>query len=631
MPPRTFKHWYRGVSVETASRSLTPRLRAFRGSFVAPLVREISDQSAAWTGGLRTGGSSLLAVEASPALSQQMTTGGSASPSTAIAATAVANLEILAAANALTSSTHSSGGGWSTAGCYSSSTSIELACSAGVEAAASAGASLRVEHTPEWACSLGGHPQTVSHGVEPGSGGLWTGPSSTVMQAHSREGVGGSSFGGLGMSSLSTPGRSFKYWLRGRVVGDIGPRRGDFALGFRGWLGVASSGKVGGSDLSGQATGGLRVGGSAGGTNRIDGRISGVAAIGPGGTAAVTQNLHVDAYGAAAHMAGFGIAGVGISLETYVTCAAGGAAESERTASKPAIATWVHGGVVPPHLDGTHNALAVLAVAPAGLHRIGVNIEAPSGACFGSSARVGVAHGAGSGAKGGAKFGGAASENMACAAASSGGLETGGSFQIPSLGIGLIYRVYSNGGLGGAIDYSSPIAEVDGQEWVSEPLAVGASFRFGVRSYDPARGLEEENIDAAVSLNLDHAGRDVTRVPRAPIGLRAIDLGSGRVRLEWTDAGRQGPNMATAFHVYISQESIVDFSSPIIVLAGASRGDSFATEIGGLLDGRQYAAVVRSRNSYGEEGNVSTIHFTVDSTPPSQVDGLSASVSASIA
>ena len=595
------------------------------------MVRVASDQSVAGSGGLRAGGSSLLAVNASPDLREQTTSGGSAPPSTAIATNAVTTLEILAVADAWTSRNHGSGGGWSTAGFCSPSTSIEVACEAGVEATTSADASFRVEHTSEWAWSLGGLPQVASDKVEAVSGGLGTGPSSTVMQSHSRAGSGGSSIGGFGAHSVDSPGRSFKYWLRGRVVGDVGPRRGDFALGFRGWLGVASSGKVGGSDLSGVVTGGLIVGGSAISSNQVDGRISGVAAIGLGGTVTVTRHLRADAYGAAAHMAGLGIAGVGISLESYVACAIGGTAESERTASEPAIAPWSTGGVVMPHLDGTHNALAILAAAPAALHRIGVDIEASPGWRFGSSARVGVAHRAGPGATNGTGFGGAARENLACVPVSNGGLGAGGTCRIPSPGLGLIYKIYSNAGLGGPIDYNSPIAETSGLEWTSEPLAVGSSFRFGVRAYDPAWGLQEENLDASASLNLDHAGRDVTHVPRAPIGLRAIDLGRGRVRLEWTDASRQDSNMATMFHVYISHDSNIDFSSPIIVPAATSRGNAFATEIDGLVDGRRYAAVVRACNTYGEEGNVSTVHFTADSTPPSQVDGLSASVAASVA
>lgn len=631
MPPRSFEHWYRGVSVETASRSSNSKPRDFRGSFVAPVIRVSSDQSAAGAGGVRAGGSSLLAVNASPDLREQMTTGGSALPSTAIATNAVTTHEILAVADAWTSRNHGSEGGWSTAGFCSPSTSIQVACEAGVEATTSADASLRVEHASEWAWSLGGLPQVASDGVEAVSGGLWTGPRSTVMQAHSRAGSGGSSIGGFATNSVNPPDRSFKYWLRGRAVGDVGPRRGDFALGFRGWLGVASSGKVGVSDLSGRVTGGLLVGGSAGGSNRVDGRISGVAAIGLGGTVTATRHLRADAYGAAAHMAGLGMAGVGISLEADVACAVGGTAESERTASGLAVASWSPGGVVPPHLDGIHNALAILATAPAALHRIGVDIEASPGAYFGSSARVDVAYRAGPRTTNGAGFGGAAREHLACAPASGGGLGTGGTRRIPSPGLGLIYRIYSNAGLGGPIDYNSPIAETSGLEWTSEPLAVGSSFRFGVRAYDPAWGLLEENLDASVSLALDHAGRDVTRVPRAPIGLRAIDLGRGRVRLEWTDAGRRGSNMATMFHVYISPDSIADFSSPIVVPAATSRGDAFATEIDGLVDGQRYAVVVRACNPHGEEGNVSTVHFTVDSTPPSQVDGLSASVSASVA
>jgi hypothetical protein len=225
-------------------------------------------------------------------------------------------------------------------------------------------------------------------------------------------------------------------------------------------------------------------------------------------------------------------------------------------------------------------------------------------------------------------LGGTATEVASSTLIANGGIDIGGDGRIPSLGV--VYRIYSNGGLGGGIDYGSPITEVSGLEWTSDALPAGSSFRFGVRAYDHVSGLQDENLDASVLLIIDADGRDATRVPRSPLGLRAVDQGGGRIRLEWTIVDASAANRATHFHVYLAQDAVTDFSSPILVPASALRGDVVATEVHDLPEGRRHAAIVRAVNAHGEDGNMHAIHFTADRTPPARVDDLSVSTSAMI-
>ena len=82
--------------------------------------------------------------------------------------------------------------------------------------------------------------------------------------------------------------------------------------------------------------------------------------------------------------------------------------------------------------------------------------------------------------------------------------------------------------------YSSPIATTGLlTRTVFGPLALPRTWRFGVRAYDTATMLEEENLDAAVTIILDAAGIDITNRPKAPTALRAFPRAGGTIRVEW--------------------------------------------------------------------------------------------------
>jgi hypothetical protein len=223
---------------------------------------------------------------------------------------------------------------------------------------------------------------------------------------------------------------------------------------------------------------------------------------------------------------------------------------------------------------------------------------------------------------GGLHAGGSATAARSFVAQPAGGLAWGGRFTPPSL----LYHIYQNDGAGGPIDYAFAVASVAGLQWVSPSLSGPGRYKFAVRCYDPFSGLEEQNLDAAVELSLDESGRDVTRQPPPPVGLRAVPLPGGTVRIEW--ASRPGDPRhppPDEFAVYVGSGGSIDFDRPRARIPWSnSRLGAFWADLHGLERGT-HAVCVRARSfAAGEETNNHIIWITVDDTPPSAVDLLMA-------
>lgn len=185
------------------------------------------------------------------------------------------------------------------------------------------------------------------------------------------------------------------------------------------------------------------------------------------------------------------------------------------------------------------------------------------------------------------------------------------------------YHVYANSGDGGPIDYSSPVATVDGLQWTTPPLAFPAEWRFGVRAFGSISGLEEENVDAAVLILLDGSGADVTNRPAPPFGLRLRNEAGGRVVAEWGHPGGTRDNAPTGYRVYAGWPS-PDYSAPVLTTTARAFHGSFSAVLEGLSDG-PLAVGVRAFNATAEEGNADFAAVDVDGTPPDPVDGLTVS------
>jgi hypothetical protein len=179
--------------------------------------------------------------------------------------------------------------------------------------------------------------------------------------------------------------------------------------------------------------------------------------------------------------------------------------------------------------------------------------------------------------------------------------------------------------MGDPINYTVSLGTVTGQSWTSSALSVPGRFKFGVRAFDPAVGLEDQNVDASLELVLDASGNDVTGTPASPLGLRAFPITGGRVRVEWACPVGQPSRQPLGFRVYLGTGSVPDYTLPVSTVAWSNgRNGCFSAELGGLSDGAPRSIAVRSYNVVSEEQNSVVLHVTTDGSPPSVVDSLSA-------
>ena len=68
------------------------------------------------------------------------------------------------------------------------------------------------------------------------------------------------------------------------------------------------------------------------------------------------------------------------------------------------------------------------------------------------------------------------------------------------------YNIYANDGMGGDVDYSTPIATTSDLTYATGPLATPSDNTFAVRAFDTASCIEEANTDARVRIILDASG-----------------------------------------------------------------------------------------------------------------------------
>jgi hypothetical protein len=188
--------------------------------------------------------------------------------------------------------------------------------------------------------------------------------------------------------------------------------------------------------------------------------------------------------------------------------------------------------------------------------------------------------------------------------------------------VGTAYHVYSNTGAGDPINYGSPIATVATFSYLTSALTYPGTWSFGVRAFDLGSGLEDQNVDVAVTIILDASGKDITNQPSPPTGLRAFAMAGGSIRVEWTYASANRAKLPTGFHVYIGTTSM-NYANPVAtVLFTSAIANTFVANLTGLTDGTLYMIGVRAFNSTAEESNTVTVSMTADATGPLPVDSL---------
>jgi hypothetical protein len=189
------------------------------------------------------------------------------------------------------------------------------------------------------------------------------------------------------------------------------------------------------------------------------------------------------------------------------------------------------------------------------------------------------------------------------------------------------YRIYGNGGGGGPIDYTTPLATTATLTWTSGVLAAGSRWRFGLRAFDTVSGLEETNVDAVVTLDLNASRMDITNLPVPPEHL-TVDPAAGGAVVHWSYPFTAAANRPTDFRVYAGtptpdygtiRAGVAYYRSPIAV---------FRATLTGLNPGVSYQVGVRAANATGEEGNTTVASVTIPASAPANVDSLAGTATA---
>ena len=133
------------------------------------------------------------------------------------------------------------------------------------------------------------------------------------------------------------------------------------------------------------------------------------------------------------------------------------------------------------------------------------------------------------------------------------------------------YHVYANTGSGDPINYNSPIDTTAGYSYTTSPLSYPGIWELGVRAFYVISGLEEQNIECAVTIVLDAAGRDISSQPMPPFGLARFAMAAGLVRVEWSYGQASGPQAPQGFYVYIGSGGTPDYATPVATVAFNTR------------------------------------------------------------
>jgi hypothetical protein len=191
------------------------------------------------------------------------------------------------------------------------------------------------------------------------------------------------------------------------------------------------------------------------------------------------------------------------------------------------------------------------------------------------------------------------------------------------------YNVYANDGLGGVVDYTTPIATTANLTFALGPLAIPSDNIFGVRAFDNVSGIEEANTNAWIRIVIDPSGNDVTARPNAVVGLSASPTAGGTCWVSWGyDATGQG-GAPVQFHVFLSTGATASLASPVATVAYLPGVSGYSCSLTGLAGNTLSTIAVQAVGASSDlVGGVKTVAITYQVNPLSNVDSLVAIPSA---
>jgi hypothetical protein len=191
------------------------------------------------------------------------------------------------------------------------------------------------------------------------------------------------------------------------------------------------------------------------------------------------------------------------------------------------------------------------------------------------------------------------------------------------------YNVYANDGLGGEVNYATPIATTTGLTCIVGILAFPSDNTLAVRAFDSGSGIEEANTDARVRIVIDASGNDVTTQPNAVIGLHARPTAGGTCWVAWgyDTTGQGGP--PAQFHVTLTPGATPSLTSPAATIPYSPGVAGYGCSLSGLANNTLYTVAVQAVGaSSGLSGPASTVAINYQVHLLSNVDSLVAVPSA---
>ena len=189
----------------------------------------------------------------------------------------------------------------------------------------------------------------------------------------------------------------------------------------------------------------------------------------------------------------------------------------------------------------------------------------------------------------------------------------------------MTYNVYSNDGMGGPIDYDTPITNTTALTFTVGPLNAPSDNLFAVRAFDPNTNLEEYNTDARVRIVIDSTGKDVTARPKAPHALFARAVSRTGCRLAWAYNPVAQGGAPDGFYVYVTAGATPSYDVPAQSIAYKQDTIGYSCQLNGLAPGTAYTLAVRAFNAVAIENNTTVrVPIQTNETIANPVDFLTA-------
>lgn len=167
----------------------------------------------------------------------------------------------------------------------------------------------------------------------------------------------------------------------------------------------------------------------------------------------------------------------------------------------------------------------------------------------------------------------------------------------------ILYNIYSNGGTGGPVDYTTPVASTPGLSLEMGPLSIPGDYTFAVRACDQSTGLEEANTDASVRIVLGADGTDITQLPSPPSALCLSASAGGSCRVSWTYRPSRSSGVPDGFQILLTCVGSTDpgCTATVPFIPGQV---GYSCELPGPFVYATYTARVQAYNTIGlDSGN----------------------------